>query len=110
MGELAFRSWILLSAIAFLTNVGFSQTTSEELKKLYDAHSCFLMREKVSAPGTPLFYRAVAACNFREGKLCRKGLRQVQRQAPSSDDAWEATSFLPSTRSRKGDTARRWRK
>jgi gag-polyprotein putative aspartyl protease len=68
--------------------------SSVELKKLYDDHRCFDMRAAVRSPDTPLFYRAVAACNFRESKACRTGLQQVQREDPTSEDAWEATSLL----------------
>ena len=89
------RCATVLLVIALSAQICLGQSdSSAEFKKLYDDHRCFEMRERVSAPGTPLFYRAVAACNFREDKACRKELQQVQREMPASDDAWEATSLL----------------
>ncbi|MEZ2348095.1 aspartyl protease family protein [Terriglobus sp. RCC_193] len=84
---------LLLCSFFLRTGVANCQQSSAELKKLYDAHSCFQMREKVHASNTPLFYRAVAACNFRESR-CAKELSKVQRQSTSADEVWEATSLL----------------
>lgn len=52
------------------------------------------MRDRIESSEAPLLYRAVVACNFRESKICRKELREVQQKPSSADDAYEATSFL----------------
>lgn len=84
------------TALVVLTIHGSSQAaspTNKQLKALYDTHRCFDLREAEEQGAIPAFYRAVVACSFREQKRCDKGLAKIVRDAPRSDDAYEALSL-----------------
>ncbi|MGC2162961.1 MAG: retropepsin-like aspartic protease [Silvibacterium sp.] len=83
--------------LAFLPGQASGKTRStEKLEALYDKQQCFALRDSVNSERAPLFYRAVVACNFRERKPCRKGLRQVIHAAPKSEEAFKALSLRAS--------------
>ena len=72
-----------------------------DLKKLYDEHRWFELRDAIDETA-PAFYRGAVACVFNDGSRCEKTFRSVIGSAPRSEDAAEARGLLLSLYHRGG--------
>lgn len=91
----------MLLRIAFcfllpLLSCSAADPSDSELKRLYETHQWFELRDIVQANKAPAFYRGAVAYAFNSPEQAEKDLQQVIQSQPGSDQAYDARELLVS--------------
>jgi predicted aspartyl protease len=79
-----------------------SQESGDSLKKLYDAHHWFALRDATLHADSPPFYRAAVEAAFDQVPAAERDLGQLIATSPHSADAYEAHQLLATMYFRHG--------
>jgi hypothetical protein len=74
--------------------VAAAHAARPSLRKIYDAHSWFELRQAVRTQRAPVFYRGAVAYAFAEDKTAERLLTRAIHDSPRSWEAGEARSLL----------------
>lgn len=77
-------------------------TTSANLKSLYDAHEWFALREAIQKTEAPALYHGAVGVAFNRHEAAERDLRKVIDDAPKSDAAFQAHEMLAEMFFREG--------
>jgi predicted aspartyl protease len=95
------RIALLFCIVVLSCSATFAQK-SEQLKKLYDDHDWFQLREAVRKGNASAFYQGVAASISNDVVNTERHLQSVLKSSPASTEADDAYSFLTQTYMRVG--------
>jgi predicted aspartyl protease len=93
---------VAVFALCLLQPLSISQESGDSLKKLYEEHHWFALRDATLQADAPPFYRAAVEAAFDEVEPAEKDLGQLIVQSPHSADAYEARELLATLYFRHG--------
>jgi hypothetical protein len=100
-----FGAFVIISM--FLSLPLSAQNRDTNLKRLYDGHHWFALRDEISSPDTPLFYKAAVQTAFND-PVAEKSLATVISSNGGAEERFEARELLIGIYFRTGRYREAW--